>query len=183
MLNIQTIMYLINYFESSVALVGENAKAVSMFRQNVYDLNKKSMIGTFEILLVEDIIGMRNTDNIKWEKSKERIQSVKKVYSILVSYQYENDSENALAVVNVIQNITDNVKMIFKQIYQPNKYPIVIKELKTMEEKTAEKRGKKLKEEAVEREKKRRIESSRAVTEMVNGCERPRYSYSNNRRC
>ena len=124
MLNIQTIMYLINYFESSVALVGENAKAVSMFRRNVYDLNKKSMIGTFEILLVEDIIGMRNTDNIKWEKSKERIQSVKEVYNILVSYHYENDSENALAMVNVIQNITDNVKMIFKQTNESSSFNI-----------------------------------------------------------
>lgn len=180
MLNIQTIMYLINYFESSVALVGENAKAVSMFRHNVYDLNKKSMIGTFEILLVEDIIGMRNTDNIKWEKSKERIQSVKEVYNILVSYHYENDSENALAMVNVIQNITDNVKMIFKQIYQPNKYPIVIKELKTMEAIKADKERQKEKQRVKED---RKSYNTYHVTEMINGCERPRYSYSNNRRC
>lgn len=172
MLNIQTIMYLINYFESSVALVGENAKAVSMFRKNVYDLNKKSMIGTFEILMVEDIIGMRNTDNLKWEKSKERIRSVKEIYNILVSYHYENDSEKAIEMVNVIKNTTENVKMIFKQIYQPNKYPIVIKELKTMGERATEKR---LKVESVERK------SNRAVIETVNDCIRG--GYHNFRRC
>ena len=74
MLNIENIKYLVDYFRSAVSLMGKNETTVNLYRRNTYELIKDGQLGYFEVIVVEQLIGMYNTDSLKWNITIKKLE-------------------------------------------------------------------------------------------------------------
>ena len=72
--NVQTLSFLIGSFNQMKNTFGENNKTVGFFRSQVEGLIDIKQVNIVDAYLVFELIGMSNTDNVKWETSNKRIQ-------------------------------------------------------------------------------------------------------------
>ena len=83
--NVQTLSFLIGSFNQMKSTFGENSKTVGFFRNQVQGLVEIGQVGLSDAEFVFGLIGMLNTDNVKWEPSNKRVDMFITAMNSLVS--------------------------------------------------------------------------------------------------
>lgn len=163
MLNIETIKYLVDYFRSAVSLMGKNETTVNLYRSNTYELIKAGQLGYFEVIVVEQLIGMYNTDSLKWDITIKKLGEFDSVLDQVMplGFDYVKVIEK-LKEMKANDCISDSVLNLFLIIYTPNgdrkikrKQLITVKELNRIKKEKAEKEEREKREKAEEEKRKR----------------------------
>ena len=97
--NIQTLSFLIGSFRDIVQSFGQNNKSVEFYKRQVYGLANIGQISTNEILFVEELVGMKNTNAVKWDKATEKIEQF--IRAINETYNCVNDTTKILMLENL----------------------------------------------------------------------------------
>ena len=163
MLNIETIKYLVDYFRSAVSLMGKNETTVNLYRSNTYELIKAGQLGYFEVIVAEQLIGMYNTDSLKWDITIKKLEEFDSVLDQVMPLGF--DYVKVIEKLNEMKSqgcISEAVLKLFLIIYTPNgdskikrKQLITVKELNRIKKEKLEKELKE-KREKVEKEKRKR---------------------------
>lgn len=112
--NINALSYLIGLFKKTCAEMGENAKTVQYFRDIVNGLVNINQLSYNDVDTVYSIIGMKNTNAVKWDKSKEKIDNFINLMQIMESCSTQEERIYRLALQ---QGVNDEVKRIVQDIY------------------------------------------------------------------
>lgn len=84
--NIETLSFLIGSFRDIIQSFGQNSKSVEFYKRQVGQLVNIGQVCQYDADLVEELVGMRNTDAVKWDKATEKIEqfikSIDSTYSI-----------------------------------------------------------------------------------------------------
>ena len=168
MLNIETIKYLVDYFRSAVSLMGKNETTVNLYRSNTYELIKAGQLGYFEVIVVEQLIGMYNTDSLKWDITIKKLEEFDSVLDQVMPLGF--DYVKVIEKLNEMKSkgcISDSLLKLFLIIYTPDgdskikrKQLITVKELNRIKK---EKLEKELKEKREKAEKEKRKKDSHFV--------------------
>ena len=163
MLNIETIKYLVDYFRSAVSLMGKNETTVNLYRSNTYELIKAGQLGYFEVIVAEQLIGMYNTDSLKWDITIKKLEEFDSVLDQVMPLGF--DYVKVIEKLNEMKSqgcISDSLLKLFLIIYTPDgdskikrKQLITVKELNRIKKEKLEKELKE-KREKVEKEKRKR---------------------------
>lgn len=163
MLNIETIKYLVDYFRSAVSLMGKNETTVNLYRSNTYELIKAGQLGYFEVIVVEQLIGMYNTDSLKWDITIKKLEEFDSVLDQVMPLGF--DYVKVIEKLNEMKSkgcISDSLLKLFLIIYTPDgdskikrKQLITVKELNRIKKEKLEKELKEKREKA-EKEKRKR---------------------------
>lgn len=81
--NFNSLSYMIAYFKELVESFGTNSKTVEFYKKQIGYLISIGQIKKQDYELIESLIGMENTDAIKWEPSLKRIAQFTDVVNIL----------------------------------------------------------------------------------------------------
>ena len=173
MLNIETIKYLVDYFSSAVSLMGKNETTVNLYRSNTYEWIKAGQLGYFEVIVVEQLIGMYNTDSLKWDITNKKLEEFNSVLDQVMPLGF--DYVKVIEKLNEMKSkgcISEAVLKLFLIIYTPNgdskikrKQLITVKELNRIKKEKLEKELKEKREKAEKekREKEKRKKDSHFV--------------------
>lgn len=112
MYNMKSIKYLIDFFEMCHQTMGNSKKTVVLFKQNVENLTSIGQLGTKEVELIYSLLGMTNTDSIKWTKTLEKLSIFK---GLLIDM--ESLDNQGRAYVLKYANVTDEIKGYLREIY------------------------------------------------------------------
>ena len=163
MLNIETIKYLVDYFRSAVSLMGKNETTVNLYRSNTYELIKAGQLGYFEVIVAEQLIGMYNTDSLKWDITIKKLEEFDSVLDQVMPLGF--DYVKVIEKLNEMKSqgcISDSLLKLFLIIYTPDgdskikrKQLITVKELNRIKKEKLEKELKE-KREKEEKEKRKR---------------------------
>ena len=164
MLNIETIQYLVNYFKSTVMLMGKSDFAVNSYRENTYELVKIRQLGYYEVKVVEKLLGMENTDTLKWTITNKKLSQFDKSLQYLLPFGF--DCISALDKIKELKKervVDESIIEILQIMYaQDGCSKIEKKPLVTIiEKKKAEEKSKQAQEELKRR---RQLEQARYTT-------------------
>ena len=112
--NINALSYLIGLFKKTCAEMGETAKTVQYFRDMVNGLVNINQLSSLDVDTVYSIIGMKNTNAVKWDKSKEKVDSFIHLMQIMESCSTKEERLYRLALQ---QGVNEEVKRIVQDIY------------------------------------------------------------------
>lgn len=128
--NIQTLSFLIGSFRDIVQSFGQNSKSVEFYKRQVYGLADIGQVKASEILFVEDLIGMRNTNAVKWDKAIEKIEQF--IKAINETYDYTNDTSKIIAIERMEKSgeISSAVKDKVYEVYSIDTKNIIKKQNK-----------------------------------------------------
>lgn len=117
--NVQTLSFLIGSFNQMVGTFGENSKTVEFFRTQVNGLVDIGQVSSEDADLIFSLIGMKNTDSVKWDIAKKKINTFVEVMNKVSSV---SDKNVKLYILNEM-NLTDEIKGYVKDIYDLNEQP------------------------------------------------------------
>lgn len=125
--NIETLSFLIGSFRDIVQSFGQNNKSVEFYKRQVYGLANIGQIGTNEILFVEELVGMKNTNAVKWDKATEKIEQF--IRAINETYSCINDTTKVLVLENLEKSgdISSSVKEKVYEVYGIDTKSIITK--------------------------------------------------------
>lgn len=76
--NVPSIRYLIVMFEAVVSQLGKNSNAVRYYRSTLEQMLEAGQIKTIDADMIETVIGMKNTDAVKWGIAEKKL-SMRKI--------------------------------------------------------------------------------------------------------
>ena len=117
--NVQTLSFLIGSFNQMIVTFGENSKTVEFFRTQVNGLVDIGQVSLEDVDLIFSLIGMKNTDSVKWDVAKKKINIFVEVMNKVSSV---SDKNVKLYILNEM-NLTDEIKGYVKDIYDLNEQP------------------------------------------------------------
>lgn len=117
MYNIQTLSFLIGSFRDIVQSFGKNSKSAEFYKRQTYGLVNIGQISMNEVIFIEELVGMRNTNAVKWDKAIEKIEQF--VIAINKTYDCINDTSRVLMLENLEKNgdISSAVKDKVYEVY------------------------------------------------------------------
>lgn len=115
--NIQTLSFLIASFNEIVDSFGENNKSVAFYKSQVSGMISIGHVKQEEARIIEEVVGMTNTDAVKWDKAKQKISQFIQAMNTISNA----DSKNAVALLinqmaqskQISENVADIVRKIF----------------------------------------------------------------------
>lgn len=125
--NIQTLSFLIGSFRDVVQSFGQSSNSVEFYKRQVYGLANIGQISMNEVIFVEELVGMRNTNAVKWDKAIEKIEQF--VKAINKTYDCVNDTSKVLMLENLekIGDISSAVKDKVYEVYGIDTKSIITK--------------------------------------------------------
>lgn len=97
--NLNQISFLIGSFNNTVHTFGQNSKSVAFFRQQVNSLINIGQVQTSSAEFVYKLIGMENTDSVKWTISDEKVSEFINCMNVLFPLSQSGEL-NSDAVIN-----------------------------------------------------------------------------------
>lgn len=115
--NLQTLSFLIGSFRDIVKSFGKSSKSVEFYKRQVYGLADIGQVNTVDILFVEELIGMSNTNAVKWDIAIEKIEQF--IKAINETYGYANDASKIIALENMEKSgeISSTIKYMVYDVY------------------------------------------------------------------
>lgn len=115
--NIQTLSFLIASFNEIVDSFGENNKSVAFYKSQVSGMISIGHVKQEEARIIEEVVGMTNTDAVKWATAKQKISQFIQAMNTISNA----DSKNAVALLinqmaqskQISENVADIVRKIF----------------------------------------------------------------------
>lgn len=131
MYNIKVLSYLIGSYNKMLASFGESAKTVKVFREQVLGLVNIGQVTQIDANLVFSIIGMTNTDSVKFEASKRNINC----FILAMNYMetYKDDKNMQYVTLVELKNqkkISQKIYDIVIKIYNLSSYTKPMREVK-----------------------------------------------------
>ena len=93
MYNIKVLSYLIGSYNKMLASFGESSKTVKVFREQVLGLVNIGQVSQTDVNLVFSIIGMANTDSVKFDISKKMISSFILAMNYMETYKDDKNTQ------------------------------------------------------------------------------------------
>lgn len=120
MFNTNTIIHLLDYFISTVNLGGKNTVSVETYRRSIENLVAKGQILKSEWYMTMYIIGMMNTDNLKWESTMQKIEQYKLVVSQILPSDNIEKIEQIIKIAKDNKTVSPSVLSALNITYMPN---------------------------------------------------------------
>lgn len=118
MYNIKVLSYLIGSYNKMLASFGESSKTVKVFREQVLGLVNIGQVGQKDVDLVFSIIGMTNTDSVKFDISKKMISSFILAMNYMETYKDDKNTQYiALKELKAQKKIGQKIYDIVLDIY------------------------------------------------------------------
>lgn len=116
--NIPTLSFLLGSYTGMLSSFGRTPKTVEFFRNQVNGLINIQQVSKLDAQLIFDIIGMQNTDNVKWEKSANKINMFIQAMNLMETYS-NNEQVQALKLVEMLKSgsITEDIYQKILNIY------------------------------------------------------------------
>lgn len=116
--NIPTLSFLLGSYTGMLESFGKNPKTVEFFRNQVNGLINIHQVSRMDAELIFDIIGMQNTNNVKWVKSEEKIRMFIQTMNIMETFS----TDEKIQVIKLTEllksgNITDDIYQKIIKIY------------------------------------------------------------------
>ena len=71
--DLRTISFLISSFRDIITTFGENSKSVEFYKRQVNQLISIGQVSLNDQKFIEELIGMSNTNSVKWDKANEKL--------------------------------------------------------------------------------------------------------------
>lgn len=120
MFNTNTIVHLLDYFVNTVNIGGQNSASVESYRKSIDNLVAKGQILKSEWYMTMYIIGMMNTDNVKWESTMQKIEQYKLVVSQILPSDNIEKIEQILKIAKENMKVSTSVLSALNITYMPN---------------------------------------------------------------
>ena len=116
--NIETLSFLIGSFRDIIQSFGENNKSVEFYKRQTGQLVNIGQVGRNEADLVEELIGMQNTDAVKWDKANQKlnqfIDAINATYGlqdkfkiVVIVEQLDREGKLILSVKELVYKVYD----------------------------------------------------------------------------
>lgn len=118
--NVQTLSFLISSFKNMAATVGQNSKTVELYKQQVGMMINIGQIGQAEAELINELIGMKNTNAVKWQSAEKHIEQFIFAMNTITKITTITDDALDLILSQMEQagNISTHVREIISKIYK-----------------------------------------------------------------
>lgn len=116
--NVITILFLVNSFKDIADSYGRINKTVDLYKRQVEAMLNSNMINVCDRDIVYELLGIVNTNNIKWTIADNKVNQFLYALSMIgdnVDNVYANSIVNKLISTN---SISDSVANIVKRIYK-----------------------------------------------------------------
>lgn len=114
--NLNELSFLIGSFRDVVNTWGQDHKSVAFYKRQVDGLVAINQIDSKSAKLVERIIGMENTDSVKWEQANKKLDMF--VYAIESTMNIDDTSKKTMLSILVKNgSITETVRDIVNEVY------------------------------------------------------------------
>ena len=116
MLNVKTLSFLVSTFKQITSTFGQDSKSVEFFRQQVTGLVNIGQVGYTEAQLMFRLLGMVNTNAIKWEQTNKKLE----MFITAMNYMIEINSEGRARLLEVLKSkgiVNDAVAQLISDIY------------------------------------------------------------------
>lgn len=118
MYNIKVLSYLIGSYNKMLSSFGESSKTVKVFREQVLGLVNIGQVSQTDVDLVFSIIGMSNTDSVKFDISKKNISCFILAMNYMETYKDDKNTQYiTLKELKVQKKIGQKIYDIVLDIY------------------------------------------------------------------
>lgn len=118
MYNIKVLSYLIGSYNKMLSSFGESSKTVKVFREQVLGLVNIGQVSQTDVDLVFSIIGMTNTDSVKFDISKKNISCFILAMNYMETYKDDKNTQYiALKELKAQKKIGQKIYDIVLDIY------------------------------------------------------------------
>lgn len=117
--NFNTLSFLISSFKNIVYQMGQNSKAVELYKSQVKMMCNIGQVGTAEAEIVEKLVGMSNTNAVKWEQASKNIEEFINAMNILTSVNITDENAVKLIIIQLKQsgNCSNHVNKVLCEIF------------------------------------------------------------------
>lgn len=115
--NVNTLSFLIASFNDVINSFGQNSKSVEFYKRNVNGLISIGQVSFFDAEIIERIVGMKNTNAVKWESAT---KNIKEFIDGMNAVDGINDSTSiAMMLDNYVNNrvISDKIRNYILEVY------------------------------------------------------------------
>lgn len=122
--NVEAISFLIGSFKDVVNSFGQNNKAVEFYKRQAKGLINIGQISSEDYIIVLELIGMKNTDAVKWEIAINRLEKFNDIMNTIIGFQMAGGGDAKVAAKTVLEEFkkkgkTDNIiEATIKKIYE-----------------------------------------------------------------
>ena len=134
--NIETLSFLVASFKDITASFGSNSKSVEFYKRQVQQLINIGQIRELEANLIEELVGMKNTNAVKWDKANAKIEEFCSAINHTYGIKSETDKVLLLERMKGDNILSESVKQLVYKVYD-----IELKDTKTRNTNTGFKFG------------------------------------------
>lgn len=115
--NVQAIQFLIASFSSVIGAMGKTDKAVKFYKEQVNNLQTVSQIQYPDIDIVYRILGMRNTDAVKWDITTSRLKKFTDAMNYMICCKTDEQRKECLDQLRDSGKVDTTVYGYIAEIY------------------------------------------------------------------
>lgn len=117
--NLQTISFLIGSLNSVTTNFGKNSKSIEFFKQQVNALVNIGTVRAVDAEFVYKLVGMENTDAVKWEITTPRINEFIDCMNYLYNMTFRSNTEIMDILIQLKNNniMTDKTEKYIEELY------------------------------------------------------------------
>ena len=121
--NIQTIQFLIASFNSIIGAMGKTDTAVKFYKEQVNNLQTVSQIQYSDIDMVYRILGMRNTNAVKWDITTARLKKFTDAMNYMICCKTDEQRKECLDQLRDSGKVDTTVYGYIVEIYEIKETP------------------------------------------------------------
>jgi hypothetical protein len=123
--NIQALSFLIGSFRDIVSSFGENSKSVEFYKRQVKGLESIGQISVYDVQLVEELVGMKNTDSVKWDIANKKLKQFINAMNALNEITSEEGINSILYILEKQGEISETVGDLVREVYGVTKKDVL----------------------------------------------------------
>lgn len=115
--NIETLSFLIASFNDVISSFGKNSKSVNFYKRNVAALVAIGQVASCDARMIEQIVGMENTDAVKWESAEKKVSMFITGMNSVIDISDKKAIQTILEACRNTKSISEEIKRYIFEIY------------------------------------------------------------------
>lgn len=114
---VNNIVFLLSSFNDIIQSFGMNSNSVEFYRKQLDNMVSMQQITTYDIDIVEEVIGMKNTNAVKWESAIKKINNFTSAVNILSGADSKDTLKDWIKQLRLNNSITSNLERTLYKVY------------------------------------------------------------------
>jgi hypothetical protein len=115
--NIETLSFLIASFNDVISSFGQNNKSVEFYKRQVDSLINIGQVSSADAEIIEEVIGMKNTDNVKWDSAERKTQEFIYAMNTISNISDKQAIAILLKQMCTTKQISNGIEKIVREVY------------------------------------------------------------------